>query len=256
MTNSYVSYNAIDENPEGDSDAILAAADKKRAQAKKEPLTKKKKRAKKKADIEDLFADDAPTAKPKPKSKAKSKTGPKKKPGTAAKKKSAGKKSAPDPKFGLLTKGVHAGLRGLDGLNQQAQSMSVSAWAGLAASVMFMVLSGYAWFQAPAAPTMEYHLKSFHLTSNDQILPLTLWKKYVSQYPKLSSWCVKGEKNILREPNTQELTHFIDYLEQQHCIAQVNSINMGYVDDDFNQRALLCDLRLRVPAMKIIMDGG
>lgn len=273
MTNSYVSYNAMDavgpsdpdamsdENPHGDSEALLKAANKKRAQADKEPLTRKKKRKSKAKKAEPASTDELPTSETRPKRKPVGKSAAK----SATKGKRKAKKKTPAEAIykssadqGLLTKGVHAGLRGFDSVNHAARTLSLSAWIGSAASVVFMALSAYAWHQSPAAPTMDYHLKSFHVVNTEQILPKKIWATYISQYPRLAAWCVKtpGKDSILKEPNTEELTHFIQYLEDQRCIAAVKSIHMGYVEGDIQQRVLLCDLQLRVPEMKIIMANG
>ncbi len=277
MKNSYVSYNAVDEIDAGaydDSEAIVSAANKKRKAAEKEPLTKK--RAQLSATIDDVKPSTRKrkaktpksAASTKPKSKAKAKAKPKTNPKTKAKPKTTPKSAANKKKQamdllmsspGLITRGVHAGLRGFDAVGTGAQRMSLSAWAGVAAAIMMITVTILAWTKTPEPAKIPFAWSSFQVvTDNEQRLPDSIWRAYVNKYPQIKSWIVKdGQKSFFKNPSQDELADFAAYLDKQNTIAQVNDIKLSYVSKKSHlQRAMYINVTLRSPEMPVILANG
>ncbi len=268
MEDSYISYNAIDEVDNGSegSDAIVSAVNKKRKAQDKEPLTKKKPRAKAKLDptVGDTTAKrraKKPVSKPKAKAKPKTapKTKPKTKPKSRAKKKAVKEVLMSAP--GLVTRGVHAGLRSFDAVGSGAKNMSVSAWSGVAAAVVMMTLTILAWNKTPEPPHMPLSWHSFQVhTDDNQRLPDAIWRDYVNKYPKIKSWVIKEEgdkRSRFKNPSRTELENFAQYLKEQSTIASVNDIKLSYVEKENGlQRAMYINVTLRSPSMPVILANG
>ena len=272
MEDSYVSYNAIDEiDQSDDSEAIVSAANKKRKAAAKDPLTKKRGKVKVAETI-----DDEPQSKSyrKPRAKAKkAATKPKRKPASKAKPKTTPKsaaKSKPRKKAspsskpstvsgGLVTRGVHAGLRGFEQFGSGVRHMSPSAWCGLAAAVMLMTVTILAWTKSPTPPNMPLSLSAFQLQTDDgKRLPDAIWRDYVTKYPALKSWVVTGrEGKHFKNPSAEDLNDFAAYLEKQSTIASVQHLELSYIErKDRLQRSLLIHVDLRTPEMPVILSNG
>lgn len=265
MKDNYISYNAMDDvAQQDDSEAIVSAANKKRKGEDKEALTRKKPRARLKA-----TEADGPRGKRKRKArvqpKPKSPKQPRAKAGTAPKSKRKQKQEAAAASSllmssqGLVTRGIHAGMRGAEIIGGQTRRVSTSGWCGLAAAMIVMTVTILAWTRAPEPPFMPLSWHSFQVsTEQQQLLPEKIWRSYVNKYPAIKSWVIKGEEQKhFKNPTQNELEHFAAYLEEQGTIEEVNDIKLSYVErGEKLQRAMCINVSLRLPEMPVILANG
>ena len=271
MEDSYVSYNALDDVNQDDSAAIVKAASEKR-QAGKSPLTKKRQQQAPAETIDDIVAAAQKKSSKKAKPRAKAKPASKATPKSAAKRKAKAKTTPKKrkaktpaksimPSMGLITRGVHAGMRGIEGVGTGVRGLSLSAWTGIAAVLMFMTVTVLSWTKAPQPPHLPLSWSSFQLHAEDGLdLPRKIWRDYVTKYPAIKSWAVTnkhGKAIYFKNPSHEELSDFAEYLESQSTIAEVNDITLTYIDKKGElQRSLAINVDLRTPEMPVILNNG
>lgn len=155
-----------------------------------------------------------------------------------SKKKAGSKKQASPPKPGFLTRGVHAGLRAVDGDGRWGPW----AWGAYGAMLVLIISTAIAEHQNPTAPTPE-KLDMRVLSGPD--VPRSLRAALVNRYPGLDA--------LVHSPDNRTCADYRAWLQERQIIADVDSVAIGYNRD---RPVLIVEAHVRQPLLRVVLADG
>jgi len=152
-------------------------------------------------------------------------------------------KAKQDCEKGLLTRGVLAGLNGIDEGLAGARRLGMGGWIAVASAIVVLGLSAVAMGRAPTAPPVQELLPSA-----DVHVPELLVERWVRSFPQRSN---------LARPDRALLSDFAEHLRAQAAVAEVRSLRLGYRGAGVaKHRVIELELRLRRPVLPIMLGNG